>query len=397
MPLTATSILNAKPSSKARKLFDERGLYLLVNPRGSKLWRFKYRFNGKEKLLALGAFPEISLKQARDRREKARQQLANGIDPSQVRKTEKLAQGKIAGDTFEFIGREWFNKFSPTWSPSHLARVKRQLEKDLYPWIGSSHPDLIDAPTLLSCLRRIESRGALVSAHRVRGIAGQVFRYAIATGRATRDPSNDLKGALPPVKGKNFAAITDPEKAAILLNAIDNFEGTFVVKCALQLSPLIFARPGEIRHAQWKDIDLKKAEWRYLVTKTQTEHIVPLSSQAMNILNELHPLTGSGKYLFPSIRTPLRPMSENTINASLRRIGFTKEEMTAHGFRAMARTILDEELGFRPEIIEHQLAHAVKDPNGRAYNRTAHLPQRKEMMQSWADFLDAIKNKALDY
>lgn len=386
-------VINTKPTDKVRKLFDERGLYLLVNPSGSKLWRFKYRYNGKEKLLALGSFPEISLKRARDRREQARQQLANGIDPSLNRKSEKLTQGQLVSNTFEIVGREWFNKFSPSWSQSHLVRVKRQLEKDLYPWIGKSSLDEIDAPALLSCLRRIESRGALVSAHRVRGIAGQIFRYAIATGRATRDPSNDLKGALPPVKGKNFAAITEPEKVAHLLNAIGNFEGTFVVKSALMLSPLVFARPGEIRHAQWKDIDLAKAEWRYLVTKTQTDHIVPLSSQAMNILNDLHPLTGSGKYLFPSIRTPLRPMSENTINASLRRIGFTKDEMTAHGFRAMARTILDEELGFRPEIIEHQLAHSLKDPNGRAYNRTAHLPQRKKMMQYWADFLDEIKIK----
>lgn len=392
MPLTATAVKKLKPSTKAKKIFDERGLFLLVNPTGSKLWRFKYRFDGKEKLLALGSYPEISLKEARDRREDARRLVANGIDPSTQRKSLKEVKYQKNSNTFETIGREWLLKFSPSWSQSHLKRVKRQLEKDLYPWIGQLPMDEIDAPTLLSCLRRIEARGALVSAHRVRGIAGQVFRYAISTGRASRDPSNDLKGAMPPAKSKNFSAITEPKKTAELLRAIEAFEGSFVVECALKFSPLVFARPGEIRHALWKNFDLEKKEWRYLVTKTNTNHIVPLSKQAIKILSELHPLTSYSEFVFPSIRTPKRPMSENTINVALRRLGIGKEEMTAHGFRAMARTILDEELGFRPEIIEQQLAHTVKDPNGRAYNRTAHLPQRIKMMQKWADFLDNLKH-----
>lgn len=391
MPLTAKKVENHKPSTKAKKLFDERGLFLLINPTGSKLWRFKYRFNGKEKLLALGPYPEISLKEARNRREEARRFIANGIDPSAQRKSQKQAIGQSNSNTFETIGREWFIKFSPTWSQSHLKRVQRQLEKDLFPWIGSLPIEEIDAPTLLDCLRRIEKRGAIVSAHRVRGIAGQIFRYAIATSRATRDPSNDLRGAIPPAQSKNFSAITQPQKVKTLLIAIDSFEGTFTVKCALKFSPLVFARPGEIRKALWDDIDLGNKQWNYLVSKTNTNHIVPLCKQALEILSQLHPLTGHSKYIFPSIRTPLRPMSENTINVALRRIGIQKEEMTAHGFRAMARTILDEEIGYRPEIIEQQLAHSIKDPNGRAYNRTAFLAQRKEMMQAWADYLNELK------
>lgn len=391
MPLKATTVEKIKPSTKAKKVFDERGLFLLVNPTGSKLWRFKYRFNGKEKLLALGPYPEISLKEARNRREDARSLLANGIDPSAQRKAQKQVIGQNNSNTFETIGREWFLKFSPTWSQSHFKRVERQLEKDLYPWIGNLPIEEITAPTLLDCLRRIEKRGAIVSTHRVRGIAGQIFRYAIATGRATRDPSNDLKGAIPPAQSTNFSAITQPQKVKILLDAIDGFEGTFTVKCALQFSPLVFARPGEIRKALWENIDLENKQWNYLVSKTNTNHIVPLCKQALEILSRLHPLTGHSKYIFPSIRTPLRPMSENTINVSLRRLGINREEMTAHGFRAMARTILDEVHGFRPEIIEQQLSHTIRDPNGRAYNRTSHLEERRKMMQVWADYLDDLK------
>lgn len=391
MPLKATTVEKLKPSTKAKKVYDERGLFLLINPTGSKLWRFKYRFNGKEKLLALGPYPEISLKEARNRREDARRLVANGIDPSAQRKAQKQVIGQNNSNTFETIGREWFLKFSPPWSQSHLRRVERQLEKDLYPWIGNIPIEEVDAPSLLDCLRRIETRGALVSAHRVRGIAGQIFRYAISTGRATRDPSNDLIGAIPPAQSTNFSAITHPQKAIPLLHAIDNFEGTFSVKCALQFSSLVFARPGEIRNALWKNIDFENRQWNYLVSKTNTPHIVPLCKQAVDILSKIHPLTCHSNYVFPSIRTPLRPMSENTINASLRRIGFSKEEMTAHGFRAMARTILDEVHGFRPEIIEQQLSHTIRDPNGRAYNRTSHLEERRKMMQVWADYLDDLK------
>ena len=333
------------------------------------------------------------MKKARDKRKAARELLADGIDPSDHHKAMLASRSDRAANSFEVVGREWFDKFSPSWSKGHLDRVKRQLEKDLYPWIGGLAISDIDAPTLLSCLRRIERRGAIISSHRTRGVAGQVFRYAIATGRAVRDPSQDLRGALAPANTTNFAAITEPKQVGELLQAIDSFEGFFPIQCALKFAPLVFARPGELRNAVWKDIDLEKAEWRYFVTKVKVKHIVPLSRQAVAILKDLHPLTGNHSYLFPSIRTWKRPMSENTINASLRRVGIGKDEMTAHGFSAMARTILDEELGFRPDMIEHQLSHAVKDPNGRAYNRTKFLPQRKEMMQAWADYLEDLKNE----
>ena len=268
-----------------------------------------------------------------------------------------------------------------------------RLERDIFPWMGSRPVAAITAPELLAVVRRIEQRGALESAHRTLRICGQVFRYAVATGRAQRDPTGDLRGALPPVKGGHFAAITEPKQVGPLLRVLDGYQGTLIVRCALRLAPLVFARPGELRHARWSDIDLETAEWRYTVTKTSIPHIVPLSRQAVAILRELYPLTGQGRYVFPSARTPRgdRPMSDNAILAALRRMGIGKEEMTGHGFRAMARTILDEVLGFRPDFIEHQLAHAVRDPNGRAYNRTAYLPERKKMMQMWADYLDQLK------
>ena len=395
MPLTEFKIKKIKPDIKIRRYFDERGLYLEVSPKGGKWWRFKYRIDGKEKRLALGVYPDVPLAKARGRRDEARKMVADGIDPSAQRKAQKLSKEDGSGLSFETIGREWCGKFSANWSPGHRVRVSRQLEKDLFPWIGRMEMDAIDAPVLLKCLQRLESRGALVSAHRVRGVAGQVFRYAIATGRARRDPSQDLRGALPPSNGANFAALTEPEQVGELLRAIDEFEGSFPVQCALKFSPLVFARPGEIRHAKWEDIDLENAEWRYRVSKTNVDHIVPLSTQSMKILEELYPLTQSSPYVFPSIRTDNRPMSENTINVCIRRLGFTKEQMTAHGFRAMARTILDEVHGFRPDIIEHQLAHAIRDPNGRAYNRTAHLDERRKMMQEWADYLDELKHGGL--
>jgi integrase len=243
-------------------------------------------------------------------------------------------------------------------------------------------------------MRRIESRGAVESAHRALNRCGQVFRYGVATGRCERDPSGDLRGALAKVAGSHFAAATEPEHLAKILRAMDGCGGTLVVRCALRMSPLVFVRPGELRKAEWKDIDLDKAEWRYVVSKTKTAHIVPLSRQALAILGELHPLTGRGKYVFPGARSNKRPMSDNAILAAMRRMDIGKDEMSGHGFRAAARTILDKVLNVRPDYIEHQLAHAVKDPNGRAYNRTAHLPERRRMMQQWADCLDRLKSGA---
>jgi len=389
MPLTNTTIKNAKPAKKATKLFDERGLYLEVSPKGGKWWRFKYRFNGKEKRLSLGVYPDVSLKDARERRDDVRKLVTNGIDPSVNRKAQKIARG--GGNRFEVVAREWFAKHSSNWTADHGDRIIRRLERDIFPWIGEKPFGEIAAPELLSVIQRIEKRGALETAHRALGNCGQVFRYAVATGRAERDPSGDLRGALPPAKGEHFAAVTEPKQVAAILRAIDGYEGSLIVGCALRLAPLVFVRPGELRKAEWADIDLDKSEWRYMVTKTGTQHIVPLSRQAVEVLKELQPLTGNERYVFPGARSKDRPMSDNAILAAMRRMGIGKDEMSGHGFRAMARTILDEVLGFRPDFIEHQLAHAVRDPNGRAYNRTAHLPERKRMMQEWADYLDRLK------
>ena len=391
MPLTDTAIRNAKPGAKPAKLFDERGLFLIVTPTGGKWWRFRYKFDDKEKLLSLGVYPDVGLKDARQRRDDARKLLADGIDPGENRKAMKAVKQDRAANSFEVITREWYGKHAPNWVEHHGDRIIRRFERDIFPWIGGRPIADVTAPELLAAMRRIENRGALETAHRALGNCGQVFRYAIATGRATRDPSGDLRGALPPVKGEHFAAVTEPIQAAELLRTLDGYQGTLTVACALRLAPLVFVRPGELRNAEWADIDLDAAEWRYHVTKTDSDHIVPLATQAVAILRELHALTGTGRYVFPGARSNGRPMSDNAILAAMRRMGISKDEMSGHGFRAMARTILDEVLGVRPDLIEHQLAHAVKDPNGRAYNRTAHLAERRKMMQQWADYLDKLK------
>ena len=392
MPLIDTKIRNAKPKDKQYKLFDRDGLFMIVTPAGGKWWRFKYRFGGKEKLLSLGTYPKVGLAKARTRRDRAREQVADGIDPGQVRKALKASKANTE-NTFEVVAREWHAKFMATWTPGHAAMILRRLELNVFPWIGARPIIDIKAPELLMVLRRIESRGALETAHRIKIICGQVFRYAVATGRAERDPAADLRGALPPTKPKHFAAITNPEKVAGLLRAIDGYQGSFVTKCALRLAPLLFVRPGELRKMEWAEIDLEAAEWNIPAKKIKTRqpHLVPLARQSIEILKDLHPLTGTGRYVFPSPRTSQRPMSNNGILSALRRMGFEKDEMSGHGFRAMARTILDEVLQIRPDYIEHQLAHAVRDPNGRAYNRTAFLPERRQMMQTWADYLDGVK------
>jgi integrase len=393
MALFDTKIKGVKPSGKQIKLFDAGGLFLLVTPKGGKLWRFKYRFDRKEKLLALGAYPEITLAEARERRDKARKQLANDIDPGAVRKAMKEAETEET-ETFEVIAREWHTKFkTTTWTEGHALTIMSRLERDLFPWIGTRPINQIKAQELLILLRRVEARGALESAHRIRTIAGQVFRYAVATGRAERDPSGDLKGALPQPGEKHHAAITEPKEVAPLLRAIDGYQGHFVVKCALRLAPMFFVRPGELRNAEWEEVDLDEAVWNIPAHKMKMKqsHIVPLCKQAVQILTELKELTGASRYVFPSGRSFARPMSNNAILAALRRMGYDKDTMTGHGFRAMARTILDEVLQIRPDFIEHQLAHAVRDPNGRAYNRTTHLAERRKMMEKWADYLDELK------
>lgn len=392
MPLTDVAIKKAKPNTKPVRMFDGGGLYLEVSPAGGKLWRLKYRFDGKEKRLALGAYPEISLADARERREEARKLLAQGIDPGENKKAQKAAKQDRAANSFEVIAREWHTKTSTALSAAHAARVLSRLERDIFPILGGRPIAEITAPEVLAMLRKIEARGALETAFRAKVSTSQVFRYAIATGRAERDPCPDLKGALQPTKTKHFASITTPQETGELLRALDAFQGTFVVKSALLLAPLLFVRPGELRQAEWKDIDLDKAEWRYLVTKTKTEHLVPLAKQAIEILKKIYRLTGDGRYVFPSARTTERPMSNAAVNAALRRMGYdTKTEITGHGFRAMARTLLHEELEQKPEVIEHQLAHKVPDALGTAYNRTKFLKERKAMMQIWADYLDRLK------
>lgn len=392
MSLTDTAIRTAKASEKTQRLFDGGGLYLEISPNGGKWWRLKYRFDGKEKRIGFGVYPDVSLKRAREKRDEARALLADGIDPGENRKAIKATKAERATNSFEVIAREWFDKNKATWAPSHADKIIARLENDVFPWLGGKAIADITAPDVLAVLRRIEGRGTLDTAHRASGNCSQVFRYAIATGRALRDPVPDLRGALPPVVKSNFAAITDPDQVAGLLRAIDAFKGTFVVQCALRLAPLLFVRPGELRKAEWAGFDLDKAEWRYFVTKTKTEHLVPLSKQAVVILREMEPLSGHGRYVFPGARDPQRAMSEAAINAALRRMGYdTKTEITGHGFRAMARTILAEELHQKPEVIEHQLAHAVPDTLGTAYNRTKFLKERRVMMQEWADYLDKLK------
>ncbi len=393
MALTDTTIRNTKPKDKPFKLSDEKGLYLQVMPNGGKWWRFKYRFLGKEKLLACGVYPDTTLAKAREKRDAARRLLADGIDPSENKKAVKASKTIEAANSFEVIAREWHTKQSKNWVASHGEKILGRLEKDVFPWLGNKPIVNITPPDLLKTLRRIEERGALETAHRVQQNCSQVFRYAIATGRAERDPSADLRGALPPVKPKHLAAIIKPEEIGALLRAIDDYQGGLITKCALKLAPLVFVRPGELRAAEWSEINLEKAEWNIPAERMKMRQplLVPLSTQTIKVLKEIQPLTGRGKYVFPSARSTSRPMSNNAVLAALRRMGFAKEEMSGHGFRAMARTVLDEVLGVRPDFIEHQLGHAVRDPNGRAYNRTAHLDERRKMMQQWAEYLDSLK------
>ena len=397
MPLTDTLIRKnpSPPPGKTQKLFDGHGLYLEHMSSGAKKWRAKYRYSGKEKRLTLGSYPDVSLKEARVEHLKIRQLLSNGIDPSAARKAQTTSASNVQNDSFEAVAREWFSQREDNWSAAYSTRLMSGLQRDIFPWIGTRPLDDIKAPELLTVMRRIENRGAVETAHRLLAACGQIFRYGIVTGRAERDPSRDLKGALRPFRTKHFSAVTEPTEVAEILRAIDGFKGTLTVACALKLAPHVFVRPGELRHARWDDIDFDNAVWKFNAQKTQQPHIVPLSRQAIEILEELHPLTSRGEYVFPSARAPRgdRPMSDNALLAALRRLGIEKEEMTGHGWRAVARTLLDEVLGYRVEIIELQLAHTVRDVHGRAYNRTQHLADRQRMMQAWSDYLDEIRNR----
>jgi integrase len=391
MSLTDTAVRNAKPMDKPFKIADSRGLYVLISKAG-KYFRWDYRFAGKRKTLALGVYPDISLKEAREKHEDMRRLLVRDIDPMEFKKQKKLEVHAEVKNAFETVAREWFIKNKSVWTEKHAETIISRLQNNIFPWLGKCDISALTAPMLLEVLRRIEDRGAHETAHRVKQICGQVFRYAIATGRAERDPSFDLRGALTPTRSKSMATITDPEKIGALMVAIDGYQGSVITRCALKLGPLTFVRPGELRHAEWSEINLDKAEWKIPAEKMKmrTTHIVPLSLQAITVLGEIKPLTGNSKYVFPSLRSGTRPMSNNTILAALRNMGYGKDEMTGHGFRAMASTILHEQ-GWPSDIIERQLAHAERNNIKAAYNHAQHLPERRRMMQKWADYLDSLK------
>jgi integrase len=391
--LTDTKIRNARPKAKPYKLFDERGLFLLVYPNGRRGFRFRYRYGGREKLLSFGSYPDTTLKLARQKRDDARQLLAANVDPSAVRQSEKLAQA----DTFEAIAREWLAAGCPGGKGKGVndgtaEQLRHRLTKYIFPYLGRWPITDVSAPELLKVLRRIESKGTFETAHRCRSLCSRIFRYAIATGRAERDAAADLQGALTPTRTQNFAAITEPKRIGELLRAIDSYQGQPAVIAALRLAPFVFVRPAELRGAEWREVDLDAAEWRIPAERMKMgrPHIVPLSRQAVAILEELQPITGHGRLLFPSLRSSERPISENTINAALRRLDFGQDEMTGHGFRTMASTRLNE-LGYPPDVIELQLAHADTNKVRAAYNRAERMAERRKMMQAWANYLEGLK------
>lgn len=393
-PLTDIQVKNAKPKDKPYKLADGGGLYLEVMPTGSKLWRMKFlQASGKESRLSFGSYPEVTLTKARAARAGARQLKVADIDPGQAKRDAKHAKAAAAVHTFEALARQWLLKTAADRAGSTQLKNTAWLERNIFPEIGTMPISTIKPRDVLAALRKIEDRGAIESAHKIKQLCGQVFRYAVAAGLTDRDVTADLRDALSAIPEAHYAAITEPKQVAVLMRSIHAYSGGPYTTAALKLSPLVFQRPGELRSMEWAELDLDAAEWRIPghKMKMKNDHIVPLSTQAVELLRGVQPMSGHGRYVFPSIRTGERCMSENTINAALRSMGYAKEVMTAHGFRATARTILDEVLGERVDLIEHQLAHAVKDPNGRAYNRTAHLPARRKMMQRWADYIDALR------
>ena len=391
-PLTAVQVHNAKPKDSMYKMFDGGGLFLQVNPSGGKYWKMKYRkADGKEGLLTFGGYPEISLEQARRMRDEARAQRASGLDPGIVRQEEKAERRTRASNTFEAVSREWMEVHATKVKAQTLHIYRVLLEKSVFPLIGKRPIAEMKAPDFLALLRRLEEQKQLYSVKRISIVCGMIMRFAVAAGKAEADPTPALRGSLKAHKTKHLAAMTDPKQVGRLLRTIDAYPGSFVVSTALKIAPYVFVRPGELQHARWEDIDFDACEWRYTTSKTNTPHIVPLVPQVMKLLQELYAFTGNGEWVFPSQRQKGGPMGKTSMLAALRSMGIRDEEMTPHGFRAMARTLLDEVLGERYELIEHQLAHMVRDPNGRAYNRTVHLAERRRMMERWAQYLDELR------
>lgn len=391
--LTDTKLRSLKPKSAVYRVADANGLCIEVRPTGTKVWRYRYRYLGKASIITIDEYPATSLQAARVERDRLRALLRGGANPSQVARAERAAHGERAATTFSGVALELLAKRAKEGlTPGSVVRERRLIQKDLAPLADMPLTE-ITAPILLAALRKLEQRGVIETAHRARSHAGRVFRYAVATGRAERNPAQDLAGALEQPKTKHFASMTEPSQIGALLRALWGYQGSLVTQAALKLAPMLFVRPGELRHAKWADIDLDAGEWRYVTSKTNTPHIVPLSAQAIEVFQDLYPYTKRSEFVFPGVRSVLKPMSENTLNAALRNLGFDGSMMVGHGFRAMARTVLDEVLGFRPDYIEHQLAHAVKDPLGRAYNRATHLPERRKMMQAWSDYLDRLREE----
>jgi integrase len=412
MPLSDAVIRHERPGPKPRKLSDGGGLYLLLNPNGSRLWRFKYRFDGKEKLLALGAYPDVPLatprgqtaiKGARDMRDEARRLVAAGIDPGAIRREEKeLVSG--AG-TFGALAADWFEHQRSAWTDGHAVTVRSRLDRDVLPYLATRRADEIDAPEVLQVVRRVESRGAVESAHRIMTIIAQVFAYGVATGGCRNNPAAGINRAvaLKSPTPKPMAAVLSPREVGALLQAIDDYSGTHVVRCAFKLAPMVFVRPGELRAAEWAEFDLDAAQWVIPAARMKLgkdakadpnrSHIVPLSRQAVAILRDLHQLTGRGRFVFPGARSDGKAMSENAITAALRRMGYDGDTMTWHGFRSIASTMLNEK-GYNPDSIEAQLAHVSGNKVRGAYNRAKYLDDRRRMMQDWSDHLDALKTGA---
>jgi integrase len=389
--LKALEVEKAKFKSKNYKMTDGRGMYLLVTKTG-KYWRYDYRYMKKRKTLALGVYPDVSLKNAREKHQEARTKLANDIDPGFYKKVNKEAKIQAAQNSFERFALEWFSKQKQNWTEGHARTVKGRLDKNIIPYIGDRPLNEISAREVLIICRRVERRGAIETAHRVKTICSQIFRYCVASGLIDSDPCRDLTKALIPATPKHMAAITDPIKVGGLMRSIEDYEGHQVTRSALKLAPLVFVRPGELRHAEWEEINLEDAIWKIPATKMKMKriHIVPLATQAVEIIKDLKPLTGSSQYLFPSIRSAKRPMSNNAVLSALRRMGYPKEEMTGHGFRSMASTLLNE-LGWESKLIEKQLAHQDNNSVRAAYNHAEYLPERIKMMQAWADYLDGLK------